>query len=136
MGKAKTFALGAVFAAAAGYVVGILTAPKSGKETRRDIKDAAQHGMTEAERQLKRLHTELTMLLNQANREIETLKGKGRDELEEVIKVSHQVREKARDVLSALHEGRAEDKDLEKAISDANKAIEHLKRYVKNVAKS
>lgn len=136
MGKAKTFAVGAVLAAAAGYITGILTAPKSGKETRKDIKNAAQQGMSEAERQLKRLHTELTMLLNQASGELDMLKGKTHDELEEVMKVSHNVREKARDVLSALHEGKAEDKDLEKAIADANKAIEHLKRYVKNATKS
>lgn len=37
MSKGK-FALGALFGAAAGVVAGILTAPKSGKETRADIK--------------------------------------------------------------------------------------------------
>ncbi len=40
MSKGK-FALGAVVAAAAGFVAGILTAPKSGKETRDEIKDKA-----------------------------------------------------------------------------------------------
>lgn len=40
MSKGK-FALGAVFAAAAGFVSGILLAPKSGKETRQDIKKAS-----------------------------------------------------------------------------------------------
>ncbi len=40
MSKAK-FALGAVVGAAAGLVAGILTAPKSGKETRADIKAKA-----------------------------------------------------------------------------------------------
>lgn len=40
MSKGK-FALGAVVAAAAGFVAGILTAPKSGKETRAEIKDSA-----------------------------------------------------------------------------------------------
>ncbi|MCA1806602.1 MAG: YtxH domain-containing protein, partial [Actinobacteria bacterium] len=39
--KSGKFAIGAVFAAAAGYVTGILTAPKSGKETRKDIHDTA-----------------------------------------------------------------------------------------------
>jgi len=53
----KRLALGTVFAAAVGYLTGILTAPKSGKETRKDIKDAAEHGMAEAEKQLKKLHT-------------------------------------------------------------------------------
>jgi gas vesicle protein len=40
MSKAK-FALGAIFGAAAGFVAGILTAPKSGKETRAEIKEKA-----------------------------------------------------------------------------------------------
>ena len=38
----KKFALGALFAAAIGYIAGILTAPKSGKETREDLKNAAE----------------------------------------------------------------------------------------------
>jgi gas vesicle protein len=40
MAKGK-FALGAMIGAAAGIVAGLLTAPKSGKETRSDIKDKA-----------------------------------------------------------------------------------------------
>lgn len=40
MSKGK-FAVGALVAAAAGFVAGILTAPKSGKETREDLKYAA-----------------------------------------------------------------------------------------------
>lgn len=40
MAKGK-FALGAVFGAAAGFVTGVLLAPKSGKSTRDDVKEAA-----------------------------------------------------------------------------------------------
>lgn len=40
MSKGK-IALGALFGAVTGFVAGVLTAPKSGKETRTDIKDAA-----------------------------------------------------------------------------------------------
>jgi len=40
MSKGK-IALGAAFGAIAGFVTGILIAPKSGKETRQDIKDVA-----------------------------------------------------------------------------------------------
>jgi gas vesicle protein len=135
MGKANKFAMGAVLAAAAGYVTGILTAPKSGKETRNDIKHAANQKMTEAERQLKKLHTELTTLLNKTKNEANDLKGKARDDYNEVVRISQNVREKARDVLSALHEdGTVEDKDLKKAIDDAHKAVEHLKKYVKKQA--
>lgn len=40
MSKGK-IAVGAIFGAVAGFVAGVLSAPKSGKETRADIKDAA-----------------------------------------------------------------------------------------------
>jgi len=135
MGKmAKRFAIGTVLAAAAGYITGVLTAPKSGKETREDIKHAATQGMTEAEKQLKKLHTELTTLINKAKAEGEQLKGEALKDYEKVVKTANEVREKARELLSALHEGGADDKDLKKAIDEANKAIEHLKAYVKKQA--
>lgn len=41
MSKKGKFALGALFGAAAGVVTGFLTAPKSGKETRADLKKKA-----------------------------------------------------------------------------------------------
>lgn len=47
MSKGK-FALGAIFGAAIGAVAGILTAPKSGKETRAEIKSKAEKMKTEA----------------------------------------------------------------------------------------
>jgi gas vesicle protein len=47
MTKGK-FALGALIGAAAGFVAGILTAPKSGKETREDIKTVANDAKDKA----------------------------------------------------------------------------------------
>ncbi|MEO7364397.1 MAG: YtxH domain-containing protein [Candidatus Saccharimonadales bacterium] len=44
----KKLAIGAAIAGAAGYLAGVLTAPKSGKATRDDIKDATQRGISEA----------------------------------------------------------------------------------------
>jgi len=131
MGKtAKKFAIGTIIAAAAGYVAGILTAPKSGKETRKDIKDVTVKSVAEAEKQLKKLHTELNTMINKAKAEASTVKGKAREELDAVISKSFAVKEKAREVLSSVHEGSADDKDLKKAIDDANKSLEHLKKYL------
>jgi len=132
MGKmARRFAFGAFLAGAVGYLTGLLTAPKSGKETRADIKHAASQGLAQAEKELKTLHTELTALLNKAKVEAENLKGTARKDLDDLIKVANVAREKAREILSAMHEGHADDKDLKKAIEDATKAIDHLKSYVK-----
>ena len=54
--RVKKFAIGTVIAAAAGYVAGLLTAPKSGKETREDIKNTAVKTYKVAEKELKELH--------------------------------------------------------------------------------
>lgn len=42
-GKGTSFAKGALIGALAGAAAGILLAPKSGKETRKDIKDGAEN---------------------------------------------------------------------------------------------
>lgn len=127
----KRFAIGALVAAVAGYLAGLLTAPKSGKETRQDIKDTAVKGMREAERQLKKLHTELNDVLAEANERADKMSGKAKEELEIAVEATRRAKETAREILSAVHEGRAEDKDLEKAIKDAQKAVTHLKSYLK-----
>lgn len=127
----KKFAIGTVIAAAAGYVAGILTAPKSGKETRKDIKTAAERGVAEAEKQLKKLHTELNSVIADASAMAKGLKGKAQVDLEKATQVAQSVKEKARDLLSAVHEGQADDKDLKKAIADAQKAVEHMRSFLK-----
>lgn len=131
MGKAKRLAIGAAVAGAAGYVAGILTAPKSGKETRKDIKDATEHGVTEAEKQLKNLHTELGDKVDEARKRSDTLSGKAQKELRNAADKAKDAKEKAREVLSALHEGNAEDKDLKNALADAKHALDHIKDYLK-----
>ena len=127
----KKVAIGTIFAAVAGYIAGILTAPKSGKETRQDIKVAAEHGMAAAEKQLKKLHTQMNELIREAKTTIESLKGTAQKEAQAALEHVAKAKEKVRDLLSSLHEGGAEDKELKKAIADANNAIDHLKTYLK-----
>lgn len=132
MGKTvKKLAIGTLLAAAAGYVAGILTAPKSGKETRKDLKDTALQKKVEIEKQLKRLHTEMNAMLEQAKVQTDDLKGKARDEVNDAAGMVKEVKERIRELLSAFHEGDADDKDLHKAVADANDALEHLKKYLK-----
>ena len=129
--KGKKFALGALFAAIAGFVAGILTAPKSGKETREDIKNAAANSVTEAEKQLKKLHTQLNGAIKDVKDEADKAKGKAKDQMDAVMAKAQVVREKAREMLSAAHDGDVADKDLQKVIDDASKAIDDLKAYLK-----
>jgi gas vesicle protein len=127
----KRFALGAALAAAAGYAAGVLTAPKSGKETRADIQHKVTAGKLEAEKQLKKLHTQLSQSIDEAKDRAGELKGKAKTELDAATDNGVKAKEKARELLSALHEGDADDKDLKKAIKDTQAAIEHLKVYLK-----
>lgn len=50
MKKGTKYALGTAVAAGIGYVAGILTAPKSGKETRQNIQDQAIKAKKESEK--------------------------------------------------------------------------------------
>jgi gas vesicle protein len=127
----KRIALGATIAAAAGYVAGLLTAPKSGKETRSDIKAAADRSLAEAEKDLKRLHTELGKVIDEAKSRGDVLGTKAQKELTKLVEKAKDTKEKAREMLSALHEGDAEDQDLKRAIVNANSALDHLRDYLK-----
>lgn len=127
----KKLAIGTIIAGAAGYVAGLLTAPKSGRATRTDIKNAADTTISEAERQLKTLHTELNELLDEAKKRGQTVQGKAKTELDDAAAMATNAKQKAREILSAIHEGDAENKELQRAMTDASKAIKHLKAYLK-----
>jgi len=124
-------AVGGAVAAAVGYAVGLLTAPKSGRETRRDLKAKANETYTVAEKELKQLHTELGTMLTDANSKIADLRGKGGKALDDAVAKGKVAKEKARVALTGLHEGEVEDKDLKKAIAEATKAVENLRNYLK-----
>ncbi len=129
MSDKSKIAAGTILVAAAGYVAGILTAPRSGRETRKDIRNAAIKAKTEAERKLKIAHAELSKVLAEAT---ETAKKSGHaanDELKKAIDKADTIRQKTRVILSAIHEGEAEDKDLQTALDEVKTAIKHLKQY-------
>lgn len=124
-------AIGAAVTAVAGYVAGVLTAPKSGKETREDIKVKANETYVTAEKELKKLHTELGAVITEAGDKLSTMRGKGQKSLDDAVSKGQKAKDKAREVLSSLHDGEAEDKDLKKAIAEATKAVENLRNYLK-----
>lgn len=125
-------AFGAMIVAIVGFVAGLLTAPKSGKATRDDIKDSALKAKTEAEKALKKLYSELHARIVEVKQQGESLNGKARDEFDRVLDNASDAKEKVRQVISAIHEGDADDPDLRKALKDAKSAIKNLEKYVKN----
>ncbi len=127
----KKWALGALLAGLGGYVAGILTAPKSGKETRKDIGQAANKAKADAERTLKQLHSDLDILIEKGRQQAKNMQTAAKEQLTKLLDNAQKAKEKARVLLSALHEGDTDDKDLKKAINEVNQALEHLKDYLK-----
>jgi len=126
----KKLALGAGLAAAAGYLVGILTAPKSGKQTRRDIKHAAEKGIAAAEKDAKQVQAEVESLVKEAKTKGGDLSGKAKDELDDLVAKAKTAKEKATTVVAAVKKGEADDKELQRALDDAKKAIKHVRKYL------
>jgi gas vesicle protein len=126
----KKFALFTAISAAVGYLAGLLTAPKSGKETRADIKQKAEDVYSAGEKELKKLHTELTDVIDEVSDRITSFKD--RKDVSGALDKGRDAKQKAREVLSMLHEGgETDDKELKRAISDATKAIQHLRDFLK-----
>jgi gas vesicle protein len=127
----KKLAVGAAVAAAVGYVVGILTAPKSGKATRRELKQNAKKGIDEAEKEVQKLHAELDGLVADMAKKRDELGDKTSSELNELIEKAKLAKTKASEMLKAIKTGDAEDAELQKAVAEANKAIDHVRKYLK-----
>jgi gas vesicle protein len=125
------WAAGALAAGAVGYVVGLLTAPKSGKETREDIKNNATKAKVEAEKKLKVVLGELNEKLESAKLTGVKLKGVSKTEFDKATEKAVHAKEKVRQVLSALHNGEADDPELSKALKDAKDALKHLETFIK-----
>lgn len=121
-----------VVGAALGYAAGILTAPKSGKETREDIKVASIKLKKDAQVKLEELKGELGKAIEHANNTAKDLSSKSRQELDVLVGKAKIAQTKAGTVLSAVKSGDADDKDLSKAVNEAKQAKKHLLKYITN----
>ncbi|MDQ3123295.1 MAG: YtxH domain-containing protein [bacterium] len=132
MGKnSGKWAASAVAAGVAGYVVGVLTAPKSGKETREEIRKASANARSDAEKKFKLILTDLNARLDEAKSKGENVTGRGRKEFEKMYAQATDAKEKVRQIISGLHDGDADDPELKRALKDAQGALKHLEKYIK-----
>lgn len=127
----RNIAVSAVVAGAVGYLAGILTAPKSGKETREDLKNATSQAKDEAIAKLNALRSEVDELLVLAKQRGGDLNSKAKKELSEAVKKAKLAQAKANAVLKAAKSGKAKDPDLKSAVEEARKARDHLKTFLK-----
>jgi gas vesicle protein len=128
----RKIALGALVAGAAGYVAGILTAPKSGKETRQDIADKAAELKEESIAQLQDLRDELDSLLDEAKSKSVALSAKAREEFNEAVVIAKDAKNKTGTMIKAVRAGEASDPELNRAIKQAKLAAKNLGRYLKS----
>jgi len=132
MGKnGKKLAIGTAIGLLAGYVTGILTAPKSGKETRGDIAKVSVKALREAEKQLKTLFGELDEAIVKAKQQAKNFSDSSKVKLDDLIEKAKDSKQKAKEVLSAIRAGDAEDPDLKSAIKEATDAKNHLLDFIK-----
>ncbi len=132
-GSTKKFAIGAVVAGIAGYVTGLLTAPKSGKETRKDIHDTAVKATAEAKKRLKQANDELHKMIEKAKRETAHLRGTVKEQADKSLAAIIATKNKIQNVIK---EGSSSDKELKKALKEANDAMNHLKKYINQYGKA
>jgi gas vesicle protein len=116
----KGLAIGAAIGAVFGVIGGILFAPKSGKETRSDIKHAA---VTAADK----VHAEADELLEKAK----SLTGKASDTAKKHVGEVKHTADNLREVVKSFKAGKASDKDLDSAIKKAKDATASLKTFFK-----
>ena len=128
----KKIAIGAALAGAVGYITGLLTAPKSGKETREDIADAAWDVRDNVEGQLRNVSDELKDLIEQTRTKTIALSSQAREDFNETVVKAKDAQNKATTILKAAKSGQASDPELNKAVKQARQAIKSLSKYLKN----
>jgi len=128
---AKKVAVGSAIAGAVGYLAGILTAPKSGKETRGDLVDKAGDVKDSAEDQLASLNEELKELIKSTKVKTVSLSSTARAEFNEAVMHAKDAQNKATQVLKAVKNGEANDPDLNKAVKQSKQAVKNLAKYLK-----
>ena len=137
MAKGKKFGLGIIIGAVAGVVTGLLTAPKSGKETRQDIKNKAGELKGSAERKLKEAHKELDKLSNEAKAKAKELQGKAKDEMDSYAKKADDLKERVKGAITSIKSGDDDNDEatIDQLLKDLTALRDKVATKVKNATK-
>ena len=127
----RKIAIGSAVAGLAGYLAGVLTAPKSGQQTREDIARKAEGIKDDAAGQLTDLNDELKELIKTTKVKTVALNSSARAEFNEAVVRAKDAQNKAAQVLKAAKAGEATDPDLNKAVKQARQAIKNLGKFLK-----
>lgn len=135
MAKGKKLGLGLVIGAVAGLVTGILAAPKSGKETRADLKKKANEAKGSAERKLKDAHKELGKLSDDAKAQALKLKGKGKDELNELSAKADELKGRVKAAITSIKSGDDDNDDatIDQLLKDLSAVKTKISKKLKDL---
>jgi gas vesicle protein len=129
----KRTALGIGLSAAAGFVAGVLIAPKSGKQSREDLSNKTKSELSLAEDKLKLLHSQINELISVAKdggRELD-IDSRAAKKYAMILDSAKSAKEKLSLILDAIKQGgSSEDQELNKAIKEAEQAINHAKSFL------
>jgi|GEM_PF-81980 len=124
-GGGGKFAVGALIGAAVGAVAALLTAPKSGKETREDIKNKATEMSHEAMRQLRKLEGELNKRISDAKRVAHKYEGQARQEVDALISKAEKMKDQALKLMDDVKKD-AQNQVDDKFLADVRRVIDDL----------
>ena len=124
MKKSKWGLIGVLF----GAVVGTLFAPKSGKETRQDIKDAAMTAKNRAHHKLTDLQDEAEIVIAKVKKKADTLSAKAKKEVDDATKKLQATLTKAKKYISDLDEEEEVDETI---LETLQKELSELKSKLK-----
>lgn len=135
MSKGKKFGLGVLVGAVAGVAAGILAAPKSGKETRKDLKNKAGEVKVTAERKLKDAHKELSKLSDDAQNAAGELKGKAKDELVDLGKRADALKGKVKVAITSIKSGDddSDDATIDQIMKDISAVKDKISKKLKDI---
>ena len=125
--KRNKFALGTVFGAVTGLVAGLLLAPKSGKETRQDIKRAAGNIIEDS----KKVQQELARVIKAADERLRRAGRRAGSKQKELVKQTKAANRKLTAIIKSVTQGQASDRDLSQATNRAKESLAALKKYLK-----
>ncbi len=129
--KNNGFLVGATIGAIAGVVTGILFAPKSGKETRQDIKDTSKKVYEKLLAESNKLQVELTDLIKKAEARAKEAGTVMSDKAKVLVDQARHTKDALKVLATSVKNGEAEDKDLDKAIKNAKEAKDALAAFLK-----
>ncbi len=117
----KKIAIGTSLMTAAGYIAGVLNAPKSGKKTRQELKDS----LNGAEDRLVLLHSEISELINIAADEFKdkSLNAHDSKKYKLTLELAKDIKNKLDIIIQTIKkQDKSTDTDLSIAIKEAEKA--------------